>query len=159
MAKPKKTKPPVSSAPLYAWFNENKANRAKLRSAGYSHGQITNWKARGIPRAEVGALAGVMGIPHDDYLIAAGEKVQKSAKPSADLTDEARDVALAWMRLTPVRQQAIREWVFLESVLAKEYPWLLPGRPSEQSYTDYERAVQSDFIRITKRMMMREDKE
>lgn len=78
---------------------------------------------------------------------------------ASTLSGPAIDVALAWMRLTPARQHAIREWVFLESVLAEHYPWLLPGRPSGQSYNDYEKSVEDDLIRITKVLMMKgEDK-
>lgn len=88
-----------------------------------------------------------------------GLKANSWAPRSAQLPDEAHDIAVAWMRLTPARQQAIREWVFLESVLAQHYPWLMPGRPSSQSYSDYERSVEEDIVRITKRMMMENGKE
>lgn len=109
------------------------------------------------------ALARFFNVPldrlmADDFDVA--EADAKAEQPPANyetLTPEARDVALAWMRLTPPRQQAIREWVFLESVLAKSYPWLLPGKPTSQSYIDYEKAVEADIVRITKRLMMQKD--
>lgn len=105
------------------------------------------------------ALAAVFDTS-EAYIEFGPQKAQpaKATKNGADISPEARDVALAWMRLTPTRQHVIREWVFLESVLAEHYPWLLPGRPSGQSYNDYERAVENDLVRITKRLMMKSGK-
>lgn len=68
-------KPPpdtVSSVPLFDWFKLDKSRRSALRRAGYSDGRITNWKSRGIPRAEVGSVAAIMGLTYEEYLAAAG---------------------------------------------------------------------------------------
>lgn len=61
----------VSAGPLFDWFAQDKNNRAKLRSAGYSDGRITNWKSRGIPRAEIGNIAPFMGMTYEEYVHAA----------------------------------------------------------------------------------------
>lgn len=74
----KDTPSPVSAEPLKRWFEKDKANRAKLRDAHYTDGRITNWLKRGIPRAEVGKIAPMMGLSHDEYLAAAGEEVKTS---------------------------------------------------------------------------------
>lgn len=84
-----------------------------------------------------------------------GANKQQVKEPN--LTPEALDVARAWLQLSPGRQQAVRESIFLEAVVAKQYPWLLTGRPPGQSYNDYERAVLSDIVRITKRMLIEEE--
>jgi len=61
----------VSAGPLFEWFENDRNNRAKLREAGYSDGRITNWKSRGIPRAEVGNIAPFMGMTYEEYVHAA----------------------------------------------------------------------------------------
>lgn len=66
----------VPSAPLFAWFDKEKGRRAKFaRDSGYSDGRITNWKSRGIPEAEVGRIAGLMGMSYEEYKVAAGVEV------------------------------------------------------------------------------------
>lgn len=61
----------VSAGPLFEWFAMGKDNRARLRAAGYSDGRITNWKSRGIPRAEVGNIAPFLGMTYEEYVHAA----------------------------------------------------------------------------------------
>lgn len=61
----------VSAKPLFEWFKQDRGNRAKLRAAGFSHGRITNYKSRGIPRGVVAKVAAVMNITHDQYVAAA----------------------------------------------------------------------------------------
>lgn len=68
----------VSSLPLFQWFRADKTRRASFRAAGYSDGRITNWKARGIPRAEVGAVAQLMGLTYEEYLAATGIELRSS---------------------------------------------------------------------------------
>lgn len=76
MAKPKHDN--VSSAPLFEWFKLDKGRRAAFRRSGYSDGRITNWKSRGIPRAEIGPIAAHMGLTYEEYLAAAGAPVEGS---------------------------------------------------------------------------------
>lgn len=61
----------VSSKPLFDWFSQSRDNRAKLRSMGYSDGQITNWKSRGIPRGQIGRIAPMMGLTYEQYVMIA----------------------------------------------------------------------------------------
>ena len=61
----------VSAGPLYEWFERDRNNRARLRAAGYTDGRITNWKSRGLPRAEVGNIAQFMGMTYEEYVHAA----------------------------------------------------------------------------------------
>lgn len=61
----------VSAGPLFEWFERDKHNRARLREANYSDGRITNWKSRGIPRAEVGNIAQFLGMTYEEYVHAA----------------------------------------------------------------------------------------
>lgn len=66
----------VSSKPLFDWFGQSKDNRAKLRSMGYSDGQITNWKSRGIPRGQIGRIAPMMGLTYEQYVMIAEAPTQ-----------------------------------------------------------------------------------
>jgi len=68
----------VSSRPLFEWFKGDKTRRAGFRAAGYSDGRMTNWKSRGIPRAEVGPIAARMGLTYEEYLASAGVPVSGS---------------------------------------------------------------------------------
>lgn len=70
----------ISAAPLFEWFQKDRNNRAKLREAGYSDGRITNWKARGIPRGEVGNIAPMMGLTYEQYVTAAEIAERKGKK-------------------------------------------------------------------------------
>lgn len=69
----------LPAGPLFEWFDQDRNNRARLRAAGYSDGRITNWKSRGIPRAEVGNIAPFMGMTYEEYVHAA-EAWQLQAK-------------------------------------------------------------------------------
>lgn len=154
-----KSKPDtVSATPLFDWFKADKKNRRELRDAGYTDGRITNWKNRGIPRAEVGAVARLMGITFERYLSDAGELKVKEPDAVYGVSPDALAVAQAWQKLSPERQAAFREMIFLEAVVAQRYPWLITGRPSGESYTDYERAMEKDFVGITGRLMMKDKK-
>src|SRR4051812_47474261 len=68
----------VSAGPLFEWVRADKGGRGKVGAAGYSDGRITNWKARGIPRAEIGDIAAQMGLSYEEYLSATGVIVQGS---------------------------------------------------------------------------------
>lgn len=96
----KKLPDTVPAGPLFAWFKTDKKNRGKLRQAGYSDGRITNWRVRGIPRGEVGAVAEIMATTYEQYLAAAGVDSQASGRP-IPIED-----ALALKRL----QAALPDW-------------------------------------------------
>jgi hypothetical protein len=111
--------------------------------AGYTDGRITNWKNRGIPRAEVGAVAQLMGVRYEDYLEAAGEKkpneVQEPAAAVYGVSAEALAIARAFDELQPQAREFIREQVFIYTVIDKSFPWLRRGRPVGASYEDFEK--------------------
>lgn len=67
----------ISAGPLFDWFAQDKGNRAKLRTAGYTDGRITNWKSRGIPRGEVGNIAPLMGMTYEQYILTAEMRERK----------------------------------------------------------------------------------
>jgi hypothetical protein len=132
----------VSARPLFDWFKADKGNRAKLRSVGYTDGRITNWKARGLPRAEVGGVALIMGITFEQYLVRAGEIAPNAAhQPAAiyrGLSEEALQIARAFDRMTPQTKDRVREHVFLQAVIDVSFPWLRSGKPVSANYEEFE---------------------
>lgn len=130
----------VSSTPLFEWFDADKKNRMKLRIAGYSHGRLTNWKTRGIPRAEVGEIAELMGLSYEQYMAAAGAVPEQQRKvPSDQLSPEAIEIARAFDRMEPQTQSQIRQHVFIYSIIDRSFPWLRLGRPVSASYGQFEK--------------------
>jgi hypothetical protein len=88
----------------------------------------------------------------------AGAQLAKKSARDARLSPEATDIAIAWQKLPPTRQQAFRDSIFLEAVVATSYPWLVRGRPQSESYNDFEKSMERDIVRITKRLMMEDGK-
>lgn len=134
--------PTVSAAPLFDWFKADKANRGRLRAAGYTDGRITNWRERGIPRAQVGAVAAKMGLSFEQYLERAGEPVNEVREAGAiyqALSDEALEIARAFDQMQPQTKERVREHVFIYSIVDKSFPWLRTGRPVSDTYGKFER--------------------
>lgn len=141
---PKKTKRlpvPVPSKPLFDWFDADKKNRGKLREAGYTDGQITNWRERGIPRAQLDQVATLMGITSPQYLAAVGQapSVQSPTADYRTLSPEALEIARAFDQMQPQAREFIREQVFIYTVIDKSFPWLRHGKPIGKSYSEFER--------------------
>lgn len=145
MSKPKPTPKTVSSKPLFTWFASDAGNRAKMRSMGYSDGRITNWKNRGLPRAEVADVAKIMGTTHDHYLSMAEVAQQQPKKSSMGVverigvTPEALEIARAFDRMQPQTQERARELVFLLSIIDRSFPWLRTGKPVSEQYGKFEK--------------------
>ncbi len=157
----------ATATPLSRRFEEGALSRKGVAKAlGVEVQNVTNWLARGVPSEKIDDLAELCGITPEQYKVEAGMRAKRKAvapqPPSPDasqLSPEAIDVARAWMQLTPPRRHAIREWVFLETVVAKHYPWLMVGRPHGESYNEYEKSVESDLVRITKQLMMEKERD
>ena len=77
--------------------------------------------------------------------------------PGNHSSPESKDIAIAWQKLPAERRQAFRDQIFLEAIIATQYPWLIRGRPAGESYDQFERAMERDIVRITKRLLMQED--
>jgi len=140
--KPKRLPAPAPSKPLFDWFDHDKANRGKMRAVGYSDGQITNWKDRGIPRAQLDQVVGVMGISSEQYLASAGQAPLAARQARADyraLSDEALEIARAFDLMQPQTKERVREHVFIYSVIDRSFPWLRSGKPVSGSYDQFEK--------------------
>lgn len=64
------------------------------------------------------------------------------------LTEEARQVALAWMKLSPDAQGWMRDLMFLLATAERNYPWLRRGRPKGESYDAFERRMEDNFAAL-----------
>lgn len=133
----------VSHRPLFKWFEADRKNRARLRAAGYTDGRITNWKGRGIPRAEVAEVARFMGLTYEQYLAKAGHPttpaVQQPSATYSALSDEALEIAMAFDRMGPQTKERVREHVFLYSIIDRSFPWLRSGKPVSDNYRTFEK--------------------
>lgn len=132
----------VSAAPLFDWFKAEKSHRGRLRAAGYTDGRITNWKKRGIPRAEVPAVAGHMGLTFEQYLVKAGEQVHQLEQPASrygTLSEDALEIARAFDKMQPQTRERVREHVFIYSVIDRSFPWLRSGKPVSDKYDAFEK--------------------
>lgn len=91
----------------------------------------------------------------------AGGQAQAAHDIAAEpyMSEEAREIAQIWSNLPDERRQWFRDLMVLEAVVSKHYPWLMFGRPKAESYREYEKRVEHDFIRATKRLMMREQQD
>ena len=69
----KRTAQKVSAQPFLRRLKERGVNQSRFAiEHGYTPADITNWKARGVPRAELPKLARWCGLSVDSYLIEAG---------------------------------------------------------------------------------------
>src|SRR5688572_2391102 len=109
----KATPETVSSKRLFDWFNDDSANRGKLRSEGYSDGRITNWRKRGIPRAEVPAIAALMGLTFEQYVGETGGQVARQPAAHYGLSEAALEVARKFDELSQECQRHVRQQVEL----------------------------------------------
>lgn len=146
----KATAQTVPAKPLFDWFKADRSRRpAFVKATGYSDGRVTNWKERGLPRAEVGRVAQFMGLTYEQYLAAAGEKVSVAKQPAAppyhQLSEESLEIARAFDQLQPQARDYIREQVFIYTVIDKAFPWLRHGKPIGTSYQDFERWHQNNI--------------
>jgi hypothetical protein len=61
----------ISSTPLFGRLS--KGGAAKIaEQLNVSEQVISNWKRRGVPAAEVGRIAAVLGISYEQYMLEAG---------------------------------------------------------------------------------------
>lgn len=140
--KPKpKAKPDTAPAePLFDWFEADRQNRAKLRTAGYSDGRITNWKSRGVPLAELGRVAHLMGIAYDEYLALADVSLPKLDGPVSPNIEEAHAIRRLRKALPAYRSYVLslalmenheKQRLFLD--IMQEH---IPNKTVERAYGD-----------------------
>jgi DNA-binding XRE family transcriptional regulator len=79
------------------------------------------------------------------------EKKQMAAQDQAAynaLPPEAYQVARAWMKLSPANQEVFRQMVFVHAAIDQRYPWLRRGRPSTETYDQFEKRVEQNLAAL-----------
>lgn len=61
------------------------------------------------------------------------------------LTPAALEIAHLFAKLPKHRQRAVKEYLFLEAIVASKMPWLLPNDPNGTSYREFERKVERAY--------------
>jgi len=74
----------------------------------------------------------------------AATALHESAHP-AYLTAAAEEIAMLWVQLPADRREWFREFLYQQTAMIKRYPWLVFGRPSSESYTDFERRAEQNY--------------
>jgi len=69
------------------------------------------------------------------------EPTAKYHAPSA----EAKQIAEAWMLLSPDAQAWMRDLIYILSITERKYPWLRRGRPKSESYDQFEKRMVQNF--------------
>lgn len=78
--------------------------------------------------------------------MALGARTAREATASYEaLSDEARQVALAWSNLSPANRHWVREMVFILAAVDTRFPWFRRGKPSSKSYAAYERGIEHNY--------------
>lgn len=111
----KATPEPVSSKRLFDWLEADRSRRPNLRKAGYSQGRISNFKTRGIPRAEVPAIAALMGLTFEQYVGETGAQttLRQPVAQYSGLSAAALEVARVFDQLSKECQEHVRQQVAL----------------------------------------------
>jgi transcriptional regulator with XRE-family HTH domain len=85
-------------------------------------------------------LADFFSVTIDELLSDRKEWATTTGK-FAPLTPQAMDLLVAFQRLSPERQQAYLDTIFMEAFMLDHMPWLRQGRPKKESYQDFERRM------------------
>lgn len=63
--------------------------------------------------------------------------------------EEAREVAVAWSRLSPDLRTTMRDIMFMLSLAERRFPWLRRGRPAGETYDEWERRQEQNFAAMS----------
>lgn len=62
---------------------------------------------------------------------------------------EAREIALAWSRLSPGHRDMMRDILYMLVLSERRFPWLLRGRPKSETYDQWERRQEQNFLAMS----------
>lgn len=78
-----------------------------------------------------------------------GERVEQTPARYDQLSEEAREVALAWSKLTPETAALMRDVIFMLSLGERKFPWLRRSPRQGESYQEWEqRQVQGLIVAV-----------
>lgn len=98
----------------------------------------TGSRYTGAIARELGVDATWLATGKGEMLPAAMEAREESAGYEV-LPKAAREIAIAWAKLSPGMQEVFRELIFVHAFIEKKYPWLRRGKPKSTEYDDWER--------------------
>jgi transcriptional regulator with XRE-family HTH domain len=75
---------------------------------------------------------------------------QPGATYANGLSEEAREVALAWQKLAPDTRTTMRDVIFMLSLGERRFPWLRRGRPTGETYIEWERRQEQNFAAMSR---------
>lgn len=65
------------------------------------------------------------------------------------LTEEGREVALVWQSLPPDLRETMRNVLYLLRLGVRRFPWLVRGRPRSETYAEWERRQEQNFLALS----------
>lgn len=104
-------------------------------------------KPRGQKMEKLAALVGTTAaeLEYGAPTTRSSGRAEDTAAVYAALPEGAREIAVAWSRLSPSKQQMYRDEIFRDAVAEKLLPWLKSGRPTKESYDHFEKRVERDY--------------
>lgn len=74
------------------------------------------------------------------------------------ISEEAREVALAWQKLAPETRTVLRDVIFVLSLGERRFPWLRRGRPAGETYDEWERRQEQNFAAMSDLALARKER-
>jgi hypothetical protein len=115
------------------------------------------WEGIAKPR-RVPALATLLDVDPAwlEYGDAKGRGVGEKVRPYevTGLTDEVRELAVAFQRLTQVQREFYKGQIFRDAALGSIAPWLKTGRPAGETYARYERQMERDIEKRVRQLQL-----
>lgn len=140
----------ISAAPLFERLGRGGA-AAFAKKINSSEQRVANWKRRGIPAAEVGTVAGALGMTYEEYMRAAGHEVHVARQRPGQYTIEAAKLLEDFNALP----DWLQEHVARKAAELRQYADSLPsyvrdgmkGPPKDpESYAAWESEIVADMI-------------
>lgn len=142
----------ISAVPLFTRLGRGGAS-AFAKKYRASEQRIANWKRRGIPAAEVGRVAAVLGITYEEYMREAGVEIPSVARqPGGQYTLEGQRLLNDFNALPDWLQEHIARKTAELRAYADSLPAYvrdgMKGPPKDPaSYTDWERHIVEDMMK------------
>jgi transcriptional regulator with XRE-family HTH domain len=142
----------LKKAREHAKLNQSELARLvpPLKAQAIQHLENPKKKAQGS-KATV-ALARACGVNPDwlatgkgDMLTTPHAMKEPESAAYGKVNQEALQIAIAWARLSPDRQQLFREMIFLQAALEARHPWMRRGRPKGETYEQWEKRQEQNF--------------
>jgi transcriptional regulator with XRE-family HTH domain len=92
-----------------------------------------------------------------DFKYGGTHEAAKNPQRYEALPNDALQIAEAYNRLPEARKHIVREYIYLEAIIAARMPWLIRGKPNGDTYEEWERAVLRDYRRAAEKEAAKRD--